>query len=56
MKKYIRSNEQLKSAYELSHERLASIADSISIIVSGSESNEVKLDTIEHILKFYNLI
>lgn len=56
MKKFIRSNSQTKSAYDLSHERLTSIVDGISIIVSGSESNEVKLDKIEPILKFYNLI
>lgn len=55
MKKFIRSNKQIQSAYDLSHERLASIVDSISIIVTTSGSNEVKLDKIEQILKFYNV-
>ena len=56
MKKFIRGNKQIQSAYDLSRERLADIVDGISIIVTTSDSNEVKLDKIERILKFYNLI
>lgn len=55
MKKYIRSNTELKVAEDLSYERLCEIVNAVVDTLDDVTFYEDKIHRIEKILYFYNL-